>query len=1005
MDRITQSISDVVTNEGGWCRHRTFVSATEGNGASNLISPTLTSVDGLETRTIAFGMTNRTVTVYSTNGVRSVYRYAPDGSVESDSFVNGRLASSRRLNSGYQVIAGRDFSYDPHGRLSGVTDLRNGTTTNSFDGADRVLTVTSPSPALGQPSQTVTNVYDVLGRLVAVRSPDGGVVTNEYYPTGLLRKTSGARTYPVEYKYDAQGRMKEMITWRDFAGSTGAATNTWNYSTNRGWLESKRYPDGNGPDYSYTAGGRLKTRSWARSGPSGRITATFKYGFDDGISTNQYGDVVEVSYNDSATPTVTTSYDRMGRVRSLVAGTNTLSRFWSAEGLALGEAWTGGILSGRNVTNTYDALFRRSSLTARSGSTSLGSPLGYAYDSAGRLASVGDGMYSATYAYLSNSPLWETVSFRQNGALRSVTTRDFDALNRLKSITTTAGGSTPFSFAYGYNAANQRTNRVEAGGSYWVYQYDSLGQVVSGKKFWADGNPVAGQQFEYGYDDIGNRKSAKEGGNASGTGLRSIGYTANALNQYTARTNASAVDVLGIATASAAVTINGAAAYRKNEYFRGELNVTNVLASVVTPVSVLATSGSSSNVSSGKILSPRVAQGFGYDLDGNLTNDVVWAYAWDGENRLLSVENTTNVVAAERRRVAWDYDAAGRRIRQTTYGWNGGSWTNGTQLLFLYDGWACVAELDAAGALTRQYAWGLDLSKTTTGAGGVGGLLWMRPSGGAAHFAAFDGNGNVAGLVDASTGAVSASYDYDPYGGTIRLTGVGSTAQDNPFRFSTKRYDPTTGLVLYEYRPYSPSLGRWPNRDPLEEAGAALLSRRKHNNGAERNEYTFVRNSAIGSIDALGLDGQPVPPVGPSAPVNLPTGSPDPELEAAKKWLTKCMPRLCRSPLGVDYPIISSPWVPGAFGIALIPGVIILDRPALKRTEDLVTTIAHECAHKWRGTRGSCLGPLSALVNQLYSQAIADEFTGMHNWLGDEFEDAILKAYRKDPNGDRCSGK
>jgi RHS repeat-associated protein len=38
------------------------------------------------------------------------------------------------------------------------------------------------------------------------------------------------------------------------------------------------------------------------------------------------------------------------------------------------------------------------------------------------------------------------------------------------------------------------------------------GQVVSGKKHWPDGTPVAGQQFTYGFDDIGNRQSAGAGG-------------------------------------------------------------------------------------------------------------------------------------------------------------------------------------------------------------------------------------------------------------------------------------------------------------------------------------------------------------------------------------------------------------------------------------------------------------------------------------------------------------
>ena len=59
-------------------------------------------------------------------------------------------------------------------------------------------------------------------------------------------------------------------------------------------------------------------------------------------------------------------------------------------------------------------------------------------------------------------------------------------------------GILPVSFSYVYNNANQRTRATLADGSYWLYEYDSLGQVRSGKKYWADGTPVAGQQFEYG---------------------------------------------------------------------------------------------------------------------------------------------------------------------------------------------------------------------------------------------------------------------------------------------------------------------------------------------------------------------------------------------------------------------------------------------------------------------------------------------------------------------------
>jgi len=72
-------------------------------------------------------------------------------------------------------------------------------------------------------------------------------------------------------------------------------------------------------------------------------------------------------------------------------------------------------------------------------------------------------------------------------------------------------------FAYGYNSANQRTNIVLGPDNFhWDFGYDSLGQVTSGKKHWPDGTPVAGQQFEYQFDSIGNRRQTQAGGDNSG---------------------------------------------------------------------------------------------------------------------------------------------------------------------------------------------------------------------------------------------------------------------------------------------------------------------------------------------------------------------------------------------------------------------------------------------------------------------------------------------------------
>jgi YD repeat-containing protein len=100
-----------------------------------------------------------------------------------------------------------------------------------------------------------------------------------------------------------------------------------------------------------------------------------------------------------------------------------------------------------------------------------------------------------------NSPLVGQILFTNSGALRMTTTKQYDLLNRLLSVSSSPSAASAVSFSYLYNNANQRLQTVLADGSQWIYEYDSLGQVVSGRHFWADWTPVAGQQFAYAFDD------------------------------------------------------------------------------------------------------------------------------------------------------------------------------------------------------------------------------------------------------------------------------------------------------------------------------------------------------------------------------------------------------------------------------------------------------------------------------------------------------------------------
>jgi RHS repeat-associated protein len=68
-------------------------------------------------------------------------------------------------------------------------------------------------------------------------------------------------------------------------------------------------------------------------------------------------------------------------------------------------------------------------------------------------------------------------------------------------------------------------------------------------------------------------------------------------------------------------------------------------------------------------------------------------------------------------------------------------------------------------------------------------------------------------------GGLVARYEYDPYGRIMNQAGFYAGA--NPFRWSTKRFDPETGLSDFGMRYYSATLGRWLNRDPIGDLGGA----------------------------------------------------------------------------------------------------------------------------------------------------------------------------------------
>jgi RHS repeat-associated protein len=299
--------------------------------------------------------------------------------------------------------------------------------------------------------------------------------------------------------------------------------------------------------------------------------------------------------------------------------------------------------------------------------------------------------------------------------------------------------------------------------------------------------------------------------------------------------------ISGAAWATTAVTVNGGTTDRKGEFFHREVSIPNGDKPVWFPVVIQPRrppSGTATNV-----LMSLATESYTYDLDGNLTFDGLWNYEWDAKNRLktMAMTNISGIPDSERKKLNFAYDYMGRRISKTVSEWDGDeNFIEQSTVRFLYDGWNLVAILNSQSSLLQSFLWGQDLSGTMDEAGGVGGLLMMTQHTPAVsrHFAAYDGNGNVAALINAGNSSVSARYEYSPFGETQRATGA--LARDNPIRFSSKFTDEESGLVYYGYRYYSPELGRWINRDPIEEVGGL-------------NFYAFVANNSINRFDPFGL--------------------------------------------------------------------------------------------------------------------------------------------------------
>jgi len=239
-----------------------------------------------------------------------------------------------------------------------------------------------------------------------------------------------------------------------------------------------------------------------------------------------------------------------------------------------------------------------------------------------------------------------------------------------------------------------------------------------------------------------------------------------------------------------------------------------------------------------------------YDSNGNLADDGTYTFAWDAKNRLRkTTRKSDNIVVG-----IYAYDALDRRIRRTCIA-PGTPTPPAVTVHYYMDGQRVIEEREPSGgseSLTRQYTYGpyidevLTLDRDLNGNGSAtdpGERLFYHANTLYSIYALSDINSTQ-----------PERYIYDAYGrhilwlpGTDASYGTadddfvpaGSSSEQNAIVFHGRAFDSETTLLHYRRRGYSPNLGRFIGRDPLQRS-------------REPNLYLFLRALVTRLLDPQG---------------------------------------------------------------------------------------------------------------------------------------------------------
>ncbi|MEU7858133.1 phospholipase A2 [Nonomuraea sp. NPDC049141] len=297
------------------------------------------------------------------------------------------------------------YTYEPGGRVTGVTETANGitrTTTTTYNVAGEIAKVTVTG-GVGTAVPEVTAIYDSAGRAVQTTASNGTVIKREYDALGRQTSYTDADGGVTRVEYDALDRVTKKT-------DTAPSTVTYVYDTTadpRGVLTSMTDSVAGTFTAAYNVDGSIVRESLPGGvsysltrDPSGAPTSRVYQNaagvklIDDSVTWSVHGQ--QVTHNGMSAQKI--AYDKLGRIGSV---DDTVS------GVCARRAYG------------YDANSNRTSLTS-SGCDGSGSVTeNHAYDGGDRLADPGY-TYDA-YGRTTATPAGLTVDYYNTDLVKSMT--------------------------------------------------------------------------------------------------------------------------------------------------------------------------------------------------------------------------------------------------------------------------------------------------------------------------------------------------------------------------------------------------------------------------------------------------------------------------------------------------------------------------------------------------------------------------------------------------------